>query len=193
MSPSTLVHSNGTVDLAWSALAGAVTWDRGAATCSTYCHGATLAAGGTNTLPGGTEVGSGQTACGTCHGVPPPAPHPPATACDGCHEGTVDATGAILVSSGRHIDGTVQLAGSLDTLDASADLRLEGFEFQQYRSPLITAGFSWLGGARPQLTAAASAWHSTPAGSGSRPRLASRAWACVTTGRITRSPSMYPF
>jgi translocation and assembly module TamB len=62
-----------------------------------------------------------------------------------------------LVPLGGTAHGTVQLAGSLDTLDASADVRVEGFEFQQYRSPLVTAGFSWLGGRRPRLTAAASA------------------------------------
>jgi translocation and assembly module TamB len=62
-----------------------------------------------------------------------------------------------LVPLGGAARGTVQLAGSLDTLDASADLRLEGFEFQQYRAPVVTAGFSWLGGSRPRLTAAASA------------------------------------
>jgi translocation and assembly module TamB len=61
-----------------------------------------------------------------------------------------------LVPLGGRAEGTVQLAGSLDTLDASADLRVEGFEFQQYRAPLATAGFTWTGGRRPQLTAAAS-------------------------------------
>ncbi len=110
--PATTLHADGTVDLSWSALAGSVTWDRGAATCSTYCHGATLAAGGTNTLPVWTDVGAGQTACGTCHGVPPPAPHPGATTCDGCHAGTVGADGRILVAGGRHVDGTVQLDGA---------------------------------------------------------------------------------
>ena len=62
-----------------------------------------------------------------------------------------------LVPLGGAARGTVQLAGSLDTLDASADLRIDGLEFQQYRAPVLTAGFSWLGGRRPSLTAAASA------------------------------------
>jgi predicted CxxxxCH...CXXCH cytochrome family protein len=109
--PSALVHSNGTVDLAWSALAGDVTWDRGAETCSTYCHGATLGAGGTNTLPVWTEVGTGQAACGTCHGSPPPAPHPANPLCNGCHPETVDPDGDIYLLLGRHVDGTVQVAG----------------------------------------------------------------------------------
>jgi translocation and assembly module TamB len=67
-----------------------------------------------------------------------------------------DTTPGLLPLGGTAL-GTVQLAGSLDTLDASADLRVEGLEFQQYRAPLLTAGFSWLGGRRPRLTAAASA------------------------------------
>jgi predicted CxxxxCH...CXXCH cytochrome family protein len=103
--PGTMLHADGTVDLAWSVLAGSVVWDRGAATCSTYCHGATLAAGGTNTLPVWTDVGSGQTACGTCHGNPPPAPHPASSACQGCHPETVTAGGAIDLAGGQHIDG----------------------------------------------------------------------------------------
>jgi predicted CxxxxCH...CXXCH cytochrome family protein len=93
------------VDLPWSALAGSVVWDRSAATCSTYCHGATLAAGGTNTRPVWTQVGTGQTACGTCHGNPPPPPHPAQTACFGCHPDTVAENGTILVAGGKHVDG----------------------------------------------------------------------------------------
>ncbi|HEU5303383.1 MAG TPA: hypothetical protein VFU40_01955, partial [Gemmatimonadales bacterium] len=48
---------------------------------------------------------------------------------------------------------TVQLAGSLDTLDASGDFMLEGVEWQRMRSPQVTGAFSWIGGKRPQLTA----------------------------------------
>ena len=41
-----------------------------------YCHGATLS-GGMNVTPEWTKVGQGEAVCGTCHGVPPPAPHKP--------------------------------------------------------------------------------------------------------------------
>ena len=51
--------------------------------------------------------------------------------------------------------GSVRLSGSLDTLDAAGDLTIEGFEFQQARSPRITGAFAWTGGKRPQLTAEA--------------------------------------
>ena len=51
---------------------------------------------------------------------------------------------------------TVQLAGNLDTLEASSDLLVEGLEWQMIRSPRVTAAFSWIGGQRPQLTASVS-------------------------------------
>jgi predicted CxxxxCH...CXXCH cytochrome family protein len=110
--PTSTAHADGTVDLAWSALAGSVTWDGAARTCATYCHGATLGAGGTNTRPFWTSVGTGQTACGTCHGSPPPPPHPASTACAGCHPATVRADGAIDVAGGQHIDGTLDASVS---------------------------------------------------------------------------------
>ena len=52
-------------------------WDRAQATCAdTYCHGGTLT-GGTATAPVWTRVDGSQTTCGSCHGAPPPLPHPP--------------------------------------------------------------------------------------------------------------------
>ncbi|MEZ0336302.1 MAG: translocation/assembly module TamB domain-containing protein [Gemmatimonadales bacterium] len=65
-------------------------------------------------------------------------------------------TSPALVALGGSARGTVQLAGSLDTLDASGNLVVQELEFQQYRSPLVTAAFSWLGGRRPQVTATVS-------------------------------------
>jgi translocation and assembly module TamB len=53
--------------------------------------------------------------------------------------------------------GAVRLAGSLDTLDASGDLLVEGLEWQRMRSPRVTSEFSWIGGQRPQLTGAIAA------------------------------------
>jgi translocation and assembly module TamB len=57
----------------------------------------------------------------------------------------------------RPLGGTahasVQLAGNLDTLEASADLLVENLEWQRIRSPRVTGAFSWIGGQRPQLTA----------------------------------------
>lgn len=49
--------------------------------CTTWCHGATLRGGLATNLPW-TTTGL---RCDSCHGAPPPAPHPPATTCGGCH------------------------------------------------------------------------------------------------------------
>jgi hypothetical protein len=52
--------------------------------------------------------------------------------------------------------GSVQLAGSLDTLEMSGDLLLQKLEWQRISSPRATGAFSWIGGRRPQLTASVS-------------------------------------
>ncbi|MCC6528201.1 MAG: CxxxxCH/CxxCH domain-containing protein, partial [Polyangiaceae bacterium] len=84
-------------------------WDRPSATCSAvYCHGSTLG-GGSLTAPVWTEVGTGQAACGTCHGLPPPSPHPPRSECWKCHADTVDDTGQVLVGGGKHVNGVVDV------------------------------------------------------------------------------------
>ena len=115
--PTSTLHANGTADVAFGPLArtgGAnPNWDPSAATCSsTYCHGATLNAGGSNQLPQWTRVDSTQAACGTCHGVPPPGhPHSPdqsLTDCSMCHPATMNKDGTINVAGGKHIDGVVQ-------------------------------------------------------------------------------------
>lgn len=47
-------------------------------TCTTRCHGQT-AWGGTRNTPTWTTVDGSQSTCGSCHGTPPPAPHPAVT------------------------------------------------------------------------------------------------------------------
>jgi predicted CxxxxCH...CXXCH cytochrome family protein len=102
-------------------------WNRASAKCSsTYCHGATLNHGGTNQQPTWTivdPVTHPQAACGTCHGFPPPAPHPalPTTIppgykyCGECHSATTPDGFTIVVTGGvsTHIDGLL-------TIDATA-------------------------------------------------------------------------
>ncbi|HSD22114.1 MAG TPA: CxxxxCH/CxxCH domain-containing protein, partial [Anaeromyxobacter sp.] len=108
-----LTHVNGTISLPFTGLASQGTtpsWT-GTTCASTYCHGATLAAGGSTTTPTWTAVSAGPTACSSCHGAPPPFPHPPSTDCARCHSGTVLATGAIDLAGGKHIDGTLQVDG----------------------------------------------------------------------------------
>jgi translocation and assembly module TamB len=48
---------------------------------------------------------------------------------------------------------TVQLAGSLDTLEMSGDVAVQNLEWQRISSPRVTGAFGWIGGKRPQLTA----------------------------------------
>ena len=98
-------------------------WVRASATCSgVYCHGGGPAqlgdgAAGINREPLWTSVGSGQAACGSCHGMPPTTgfhnPDIELTECHLCHADTVDESGAIIISGApgeehsQHIDGTV--------------------------------------------------------------------------------------
>ncbi|MGZ6123780.1 MAG: CxxxxCH/CxxCH domain c-type cytochrome [Myxococcales bacterium] len=98
------------------AAAGSPAWNRAASTCTTYCHGLTLA-GGTNPSPNWTRVGQGEATCGACHGLPPPPPHPAVSAdlagCNACHPLTVDPAGALVsaAAGGKHLDGVVEASG----------------------------------------------------------------------------------
>lgn len=84
-------------------------WDREEASCSNiYCHGGNLS-GGEDTAPVWTRVDGTQTRCESCHGNPPPLPHPPATDCERCHSDTVNAFGAIRTELRQHIDGDVDV------------------------------------------------------------------------------------
>lgn len=82
-------------EVAWGDIAktqGAATpWDREDGTCTVWCHGSDAPA----------WVG-GDAPCGSCHGVPPEAPHPASSSCDVCHGAT---------STETHVDGIVQLGG----------------------------------------------------------------------------------
>ena len=94
-------------ELTFSARAGNTSWD--GATCSgSACHGADLNAGGTNTAPTWTVVDGSQAACGTCHGAPPPAPHPQSTNCGLCHPNMANGS-PVFVSPQTHIDGNLDV------------------------------------------------------------------------------------
>ncbi|HEY3359814.1 MAG TPA: hypothetical protein VGQ83_41575 [Polyangia bacterium] len=102
------VHIDGLVALVWGDLAQAdgASPSFDGARCSNYCHGQTLTGGGT-TAPQWTMVNGTQAACGTCHGLPPAAPHPQSTRCSLCHP-TVDANLAF-VQKDLHVNGTPDL------------------------------------------------------------------------------------
>ena len=82
--------------------------------CVTYCHGASMGGG----QPLWTSTGTGQAACGTCHGLPPPPPHPPGTSCATCHPNA--GPGNTFVEPQRHIDGTVDVVTACDSCHGSA-------------------------------------------------------------------------
>ncbi|MBX3128242.1 MAG: hypothetical protein KF718_16075 [Polyangiaceae bacterium] len=76
---------------------------------STACHGAVtrngFPSGGSLTAPSWTTVDGTQAACGSCHGLPPPPPHPLPTNCSACHENILP--NLTFSRPDLHIDGTV--------------------------------------------------------------------------------------
>lgn len=81
-------------------------------TCQdSYCHGAdspkTHASGGTLTAPVWTEVDGGQAFCGSCHGLPPPLPHPQIESCSECHLNVLPSERGFL-SPELHVNGVVE-------------------------------------------------------------------------------------
>jgi predicted CxxxxCH...CXXCH cytochrome family protein len=112
-------------ELIWGPLATAEnttpTYD-GSSCSETYCHGATLPPGGTNTSPIWTQVDGTQAACGTCHGNPPPRPtHPKLTNCHHCHPNTVTPAEEVDVAGGFHMDGKRDAAGTACDVCHGAD------------------------------------------------------------------------
>ena len=80
---------------------------------NTACHGAVFpdghASGGTLTAPIWTEVDGTQASCGTCHGLPPPAPHPYVQfnpVCGACHQ-DIAPDNRTFVRPELHADGIV--------------------------------------------------------------------------------------
>ncbi len=103
-------HIDGTVgvELTWGLLAqqdGASPSFNGSS-CTNYCHGQTLA-GGSNTTPDWTTVNGTEAVCGSCHSLPPPAPHPANNNCENCHP--TMAAGQTITDPSRHIDGIVDV------------------------------------------------------------------------------------
>jgi predicted CxxxxCH...CXXCH cytochrome family protein len=80
--------------------------------CSdTSCHGAVFPdddpSGGSNTTPVWTRVDGTQATCGSCHGIPPPPPHPlPSYPCNHCH-GDIADDGMTFTHPELHVDGVV--------------------------------------------------------------------------------------
>ena len=106
--PTTVAHANGKVDLTFGPLAtkgGAAPQWNGSSCSASYCHGG-FTGGDASNAPVWTQARA--SACGTCHGLPPAAPHPAVGAgssCGTCHTGYTATT----VNLATHIDGTVDV------------------------------------------------------------------------------------
>ena len=106
------VDSERPAELAFAGVAlayGAEPQYSGGSCQSTSCHGAVFPdypSGGSNTEPSWTRVDGTQAACGSCHGVPPPPPHPLDTyPCSHCH-GDIAEDGTFTHPE-LHVDGNV--------------------------------------------------------------------------------------
>ncbi len=89
-----------------------------AGSCSNvYCHGATLG-GGTLKQPTWNIVDGTQRECGTCHGAPPPAPHPVGDNCGACHPSMSASDNRVFLDPTLHINGTVEVTGGGGACDS---------------------------------------------------------------------------
>jgi predicted CxxxxCH...CXXCH cytochrome family protein len=105
----------GSKNIVFGALAtsggAAPTYNASTKTCSNvYCHGSN---GKTVswTYVDISVVKPLTTECAMCHGYPPAPGHPQTTACSGCHSTTVLASGAVDVTGGHHLNGSLDLGG----------------------------------------------------------------------------------
>lgn len=98
------------------------------------------------------------------------APHTGRMAFTLAAESLADFDSLLLATTGRARDtsatarplggsarGTLQLAGSLDSLQASGELVGTNLVWQRFRSPKVTGIFTWIGGETPRLTASVGA------------------------------------
>jgi hypothetical protein len=104
--PTSTAHVNGVDDVRFGALASAngaaPTWTASSLSCaSTYCHGNFSGGNGPTLIAWNATV-----SCTSCHGAPPPLPHPQASAdCGSCHPGFTSTS----VNAGLHANGAVDL------------------------------------------------------------------------------------
>jgi len=91
-------HNNGTAEVMFSGTAGTSGTYAGGTCNNTYCHNSS---GGATTQPVWTGPA---TTCSSCHGFPPPNPHPSSASCSGCHS---NARAGMNVDRATHVDGTV--------------------------------------------------------------------------------------
>jgi predicted CxxxxCH...CXXCH cytochrome family protein len=90
-------------------------------TCTAHCHGSAML-GGSKPNPTWTLVDGTQSQCGSCHGAPPPAPHPTGAAaanCASCHP-TMEENSLTFRDPDSHINGVVDLVDPGATGDCTS-------------------------------------------------------------------------
>jgi predicted CxxxxCH...CXXCH cytochrome family protein len=81
-------------------------WDAAQASCSgSWCH--TPSPGDTRSSPAWNV--EQELTCTSCHGLPPPLPHPQVAECSVCHGAVVGADNRSIIDKNRHVDGTVDV------------------------------------------------------------------------------------
>jgi hypothetical protein len=96
------IDGDNQAEVTFSMRAGVSMWT--GTTCTSGCHGST-AWGGAKSIPTWTLVDGSQSMCGSCHGAPPPAPHPGNAAnCAECHP-TMEDNSLAFRDPDSHING----------------------------------------------------------------------------------------
>jgi len=111
-SPGHIDDDDRTAELTFSGVAGAASMWNGTS-CTTGCHGS-AAFGGRNPEPVWTQVDGTQSTCGSCHGTPPPAPHPADSNCAACHP-TMEEGSLSFRDPASHINGVVDVVDDVAT------------------------------------------------------------------------------
>jgi len=109
-------------ELVFSGVGAGSVWSRDSLTCTnSYCHGSTLtnsigggstSAGGETTAPIWNIVDGSQSQCQSCHGYPPPAPHPQDPDCGSCHPTMNPGQDRMVAYPELHIDGHLDVVNT---------------------------------------------------------------------------------
>lgn len=105
------MDGDGKAEVAFSQRANGSMWN--GSTCTSSCHGS-AAWGGSKPNPTWTVVDGSQSQCGSCHGNPPPPPHPAGANCASCHPTMEDGSQAFR-DPASHINGKVDLVDATAT------------------------------------------------------------------------------
>lgn len=101
------IDGDNVAEVIFSMRAGGTASKWNGTTCTAACHGK-AAWGGTNPTPTWTRVDGTQSACGSCHGAPPPPPHPTGNNCAMCHP-TMEENSLNFRDPSSHINGVVDV------------------------------------------------------------------------------------